>query len=101
MTTDTVFLLSEAEVNYYCSDDYEQWLLSAAAEPSAYAVHQGVYLSNDGKTQWWIRSPGVDPYSAEFVDLDGTVYTSGAYVDIDYRYGVRPCIWVDIDREED
>ena len=95
-TKDRVFLLSESEYSAYFHREEDRWL-NGRAQPTQYAIDRGVHLNEDGCAFWWVRTPGTDPYSAEFVDGDGELYSSGAYAEIDYYYGVRPAIWVSAD----
>lgn len=61
-----------------------------------YAVSHNVEKDPEGYVSWWLRSPGVYPYSAQFINQTGELHLSGAYVDIDYQFAVRPAIWLDL-----
>ena len=94
-TRDRVFLLSETEASIYFGNDLDQDTVGKAYA-SEYASRQGVEVDDEGAVSWWLRSPGVYPYSAQFVDQQGKPYLSGAYTDIDYQFAVRPAIWLDL-----
>lgn len=95
-TNDRIFLLSEAEAVVYLNDELSQDSIGKAL-PTDYAKAHGVETDAEGYASWWLRSPGNYPYSAQFVDQQGKDYLSGAYNDIDYQFGIRPVIWVEID----
>lgn len=105
-TEDRVFLLSALEYNVYFHDEEERWL-TGRAEATLQAVQEGIYTAGadpadreylregeEGYTRWWLRSPGNEAYSAQFVEEDGEVFEGGAAVDINYIYGLRPAVWV-------
>lgn len=94
-TQDNVFLLSQEQADVYFNEEQEQWFYERA-EATQTAVEAGVYVSEDGYSPWWLRGPGNETYSAKFVEPDGSIYTSGAEVDIDYRYGIRPAVCINI-----
>ena len=68
------------------------------ARSTRYCEDHNTETNEEGYVSWWLRSPGVYPYSAQFVDQNGKLYLSGAYVDIDYQFAVRPAIWLDLSR---
>ena len=94
-TKDKVFLLSIAEAEKYFDSDSDR-----QAEPTAYAVAQGVWTSEDnGNCWWWLRSPGTDrgsSGSAALVESDGYVDDFGGYVDFDTG-AVRPALWINLE----
>lgn len=94
-TRDRVFLLSETEASIYFGNDLDQDTIGKAYA-SEHATHQNIEVDAEGAVSWWLRSPGVYPYSAQFVDQQGKPYLSGAYTDIDYQFAVRPAIWLDL-----
>ncbi len=94
-TRDRVFLLSETEASIYFGNDLDQDTIGKAYA-SEYVTHQNIEVDAEGAVSWWLRSPGVYPYSAQFVDQQGKPYLSGAYTDIDYQFAVRPAIWLDL-----
>ena len=97
-TEDRVFLLSETDTVIYLSDDIDREAIGKS-EASAHAVAQGIQTDEEGHASWWLRSPGTYEYIAQFVDQQGQPYPNGANVDIDYLFGVRPAIWLDVSGE--
>lgn len=94
-TFDRIFLLSETEISIYLNEEYAAETIGRASA-TEYAKTRQIEVSENGYVSWWLRSPGVYPYSAQFVDQDGNLHLSGAYVDIDYQFGIRPALWLDI-----
>lgn len=93
-TDDYVFLLCQEDIDYYMYSDYTRWEFGSAQATGA-AAEAGVYVDDEnGCSPWWLRSPGYDEYSIQFVEPDGTRYSPGANADINYYYGVRPALWV-------
>ena len=101
-TQDKVFLLSYAEANKYLGvTRYDSNNTKSRVTPTAYAISQGVWTSKGYKTtdgeaagRWWLRSPGLDNYSAADVGSDGS-YDSTI---ISYlRNSVRPALWVNLE----
>jgi hypothetical protein len=89
-TTDKVFLLSFTEViKYFSSDSARQ------CGATAYAKAQGAYTNtSNGNCWWWLRSPGFISWSAADVNRDGSVNSSGKFVNLDGG-AVRPAMWID------
>lgn len=92
-TNDNVYLLSIGEVtnaDYGFCSDYSVWSASRWMQPSNYAHARGTATYSSGSTgnipdcDWWLRSPGYYNGNAAYVDYDGGVDRSGAYV----NYGV-------------
>lgn len=94
-TMDRVFLLSETDISIYLNNEMKRGTIGKALA-TAYAAAQNVETDEEGYVSWWLRSPGVYPYSAQFVNQNGDLHLSGAYVDIDYQFAVRPAIWLDL-----
>ena len=97
-TTDKVFLLSINEVEKYFNSDEAR-----KCAPTAYAKAQGAYTSDSYKTAsgaatcwWWLRSPGGNQDIAAYVSSDGSVSSSGYYVDYAHD-AVRPALWINLD----
>ncbi len=90
-TLDHVFLLCEKEAGIYMGDELDQGQFGQAAA-TEYAISQGAKTDEKGMTEWWLRTPGAYEYTAQFIDADGVLYASGAYVDI--PDGIRPAIWI-------
>lgn len=91
VTFDKVFLLSEIEYGVYVNDDYTRDYFGKAF-PSERAKAAKIMMNEEGFAPWWLRSPGVYPYSAQFVTFDGNLHVSGAYIDNPNNYGLRPAI---------
>lgn len=110
-TEDKVFLLSIDEVHKYFKTDDERQV-----EPTNYAKAHNAYVSDNGKTWWWLRT--ADYYSMYVihnyfngnrsmgeggygVGCDGKVnIDDGVDPDGDYEYtdynAVRPALWIEI-----
>lgn len=89
-TVDKVFLLSDAEAWFYFSSN-----ASRRCTPTAYASAMGAdFKTENGEqyaTGWWLRSPGENEYSAEYVNFRGDHISNvvgNGYVSI------RPAVWV-------
>ena len=79
-TGDYIFLLSLAEAKLYFPDD------------DARAA-----CNEDGSASWWwLRSPGMETYTAAIVTGDGALGSAGSGVNY-YDRGVRPAMWVTIE----
>ena len=105
-TQDKVFLLSYAEVNkYFGVTGQNEDNTKARVLPTAYAIKNGAYTSSSdtvdssvyGTTgaagEWWLRSPGGLPGTADIVYPDGSLYCNS--VDIGSTV-VRPAFWVNL-----
>ena len=90
-TRDRVFLLSETDAVIYMGSDAARQDVGQTFA-TEYARAQGAPADPDGMTEWWLRSPGADGYTAQFVTVDGDVHTAGAYADI--VFAVRPAVWI-------
>ena len=87
-TTDNVFLLSCDEAyKYFANDDARK------CKGTEYAVKNGVYVSDNGYSWWWLRSPHL---SSDFyvynVHYDGN-FDSYVY---DYNLLARPALWINL-----
>ena len=90
-TTDKVFLLSIDETSKYLSDK-----IVRKAEATDYAKDKGIFVSEEnGKSWWWMRSPGSDYLCASCMGNDGFVHGDGQMIE-DRTCGVRPAMWVNI-----
>lgn len=91
-TTDKVFLLSIDETSKYLSDK-----IVRKAEATDYAKDKGIFVSEEnGKSWWWMRSPGSDNLCASCMGNDGFVHGDGQMIE-DRTCGVRPAMWVNIE----
>ncbi len=94
-TEDLVFLLCERDTVIYLKDEFDRQTLGTAPASEA-ARACGLQISEEGFASWWLRSPGMYEYIAQFVDQTGSLYSNGASTDIDYLCGVRPAVWLDV-----
>lgn len=87
---DSVFLLSARQADAYFRNADER-----KGEATAYAVERGVNRYNwaEGKTWWWLRTPGEHANNVALVSTFGTVFTFGDNRVIEYG-GVRPAMWL-------
>lgn len=106
-TQDKIFLLSYTEANQYL--DVSNWSydnIEARVQPTAYALSQGAYASDECETAegqdagyWWLRSPGIEQDEAAGVSPDGCLDTCGVG-----RQGengsIRPALWVSLETLE-
>ena len=90
-TEDTVFLLSIGEAKEYLPTN-----LQRQVAPTPYAVNKGVYKSSYGTCWWWLRSPGLDPYSAAGIRHDGLFNALGYFVNFGDS-AVCPAMWVELE----
>lgn len=94
-TYDYIFFLSLDEVNQYFSSDEERL-----------CTYTGEYTGDDGTihvlenqdSAWWLRTPGYRSTYVAFVDVDGSVISSGIGVTgiLSKIVGVRPAMWIDM-----
>lgn len=91
-TRDRVFALSETEASIYISDAVERAALGSAAL-SAAVDDDDLPTDEEGRADWWLRSPGTYDFTAQYVDREGVRHGSGAAADA--TYGVRPALWLD------
>ena len=89
-TMDQVFLLSIKEVNKYFSSDSAR-----QCQGTAWCYAQGALKASNGNCWWWLRSPGRYSNGAAYVDPDGSVDHSGAYVYGD-ECAVWPALWINL-----
>ncbi len=98
-TQDKIFLLSIQEAQQYFNSDAER-----LAKATPYTLGKGVYVNDvTNGSNWWLRSPGQEPYTAAFGVHDGGIGLYGIYVDgyspivkQKYEYMIRPAMWVKI-----
>ena len=91
-TEDQIFLLSYEEAIQYFPEDIDR-----VAQPTAYAIANGVYTDDEtGNGWWWLRSPGVDNTYACAVRTGGYISGYGT-PEVNRTTGmVRPAIWLNI-----
>ena len=85
-TIDYIFLLSIDEAHYFFAEP-----MSGSA-----FITYGRGTNKTWMEWWWLRSPGFEADHAANVCHDGNVYEWGD--DVDYYVGIRPVIWIEIDR---
>ena len=89
-TRDRIFLLSFDEANAYFSDDDAR-----QCEATEYAKANGAYVDENGKSWWWLRTPGSKNSSAAIVLSVGYVSNVG-HVVLDPSDLVRPVFWLNL-----
>ena len=103
-TQDMIFLLSCAEANRYLNVTYDaNNNASVRVAPTAYAIANGAWTSNDYLTAdgeaagwWWLRSPGTYRSGAARVGGGGALANSG----VNGAEGVvRPALWINLDAD--
>ena len=83
--------MSIDETSKYLSDK-----IVRKAEATDYAKDKGIFVSEEnGKSWWWMRSPGSDDLCASCMGNDGFVHGDGQMIE-DQTCGVRPAMWVNI-----
>ncbi len=86
-TQDKVFLLSAEEASRYFASDGAR-----KCTPTEYAKTQGVYAD----AYWWLRSTASANGNCAYVNGDGKIENAGNPVN--YEYGIRPAMWISIDK---
>ena len=90
-TEDYVFCLSIDEANEYFSDEKDR-----RAQPTAYTKKKGAYVSvSNGNGWWWLRTPGIDYYTAVSVSYNGVIHEEGRGIRI-HLDCVRPVVLVSL-----
>lgn len=85
-TRDRIFLLSSDELQQYFPEEDNRTCLA-----TEYAIENGVTANADNSCSWWLRSPGSDRASAEYVwNQYGSVASSMQEIVL----GVRPSMWI-------
>ena len=92
-TSDEIFLLSVTEAERYFSTNSAR-----QAKPTAYAKSEGANTSDNGYTDWWLRSPGNSVHNAAFVMTGGGIAKFGGDVHISYN-AIRPALWINLNSE--
>ena len=88
-TSDRIFLLSIDEANLFFVDNE-----SRSCMPTKYAEKNGAQIYQ-GKTWWWLRSPGNGDTFAALVDTKGFVSGFGNFTG-NNGIAVRPAFWLDL-----
>jgi hypothetical protein len=91
-TSDRVFLLSIDEIKKY--NTHNKDFISLGTK---YAIKEGLwiskYISSEGYSVWWLRSPGRNTSSAAVMHAGGSIGLAGDGVATKGN-GVRPSMWV-------
>ena len=104
-TSDKVFLLSLSDMRDRGGErhGFSNWKLSGEdrrCEATDYAHAMGAWRSTDagyeGNCWWWLRSPGIAQYRADYVDYDGFVRRHGLYDAQELRGAIRPALNLDL-----
>ena len=95
-TTDSVFLLSEEEVNEYLTAEDRVALLTGSTADRMLLSGKKDY---DETGAWLLRTNGASSDLAAFVDPEGEVNLEGVPVNSKY-IGLRPAMWIDLDAGE-
>lgn len=92
-TKDEVFLLSIDEANqYFASADKRQ------CQGTSSAKSNGLYVHNNDKSFWLLRSPGFVQGCVAYVRTSGNVDMRGNDVD-DGNGGIRPAMWISLENK--
>lgn len=90
-TQDQVFLLSMSEIQKY-SDR-----IIATCSPTDYAVENNAAVT-EGKSWWWLRTPGSDQNVVVVIGTDGAIYYSGCEEGVSEEgVVVRPAMWINLE----
>ena len=89
-TDDRIFLLSLADAEEYFKTDEER-----LCEATPYAQKHGAFVRGNGKSEWWLRSPGKTNEYAAIVSSLGSVYPAGNSLN-NVSCTVRPAFWVSL-----
>ena len=87
-TTDNVFLLSYDEANKYFANNNAR-----KCKGTEYVVKNGVYVSDNGYSYWWLRSPSLDYDCCVYLVLDDGIYDP--YVSHCHLLA-RPALWINL-----
>ena len=89
-TKDRIFLLNIDEAARYFPDDEAR-----QCEATEYTKAKGAYISDNGNSWWWLRSPGRSGSAAAIV-LDVGYVTHLGYAVNDTFNTVRPAFWLEL-----
>lgn len=89
-TEDNVFLIGADEADKYFASDSERM-----CEVTPYALAQEVYVNEDGKSRWLLRTVGRSQYYVCVVYRSGVIYDKGSDVN-GKNVVVRPSVWIDL-----
>ncbi|MCQ2481952.1 MAG: leucine-rich repeat protein [Clostridia bacterium] len=93
-TQDKVFLLSADEAADLFTDDSMR--TAVCTEYALIGNNEPAFRdANTGYSYWWLRTAGVNKYSAMFVDYNGVPLEFGMAT-ANYIGGIRPAMWIDV-----
>ncbi len=93
-TEDKIFLLSAEEADSLFTDDSMR--TAVCTEYALLCNNEPAFRdANTGYSYWWLRTAGVNKYSAMFVDYNGVPLEFGMAT-ANYIGGIRPAMWIDI-----
>ncbi|SDJ55473.1 Listeria/Bacterioides repeat-containing protein, partial [Lachnospiraceae bacterium G41] len=92
-TTDKIFLLSiaESEDTSFGFTGNDKSTDTRKVISTDYAKHNGAWVSGNGASDWWLRSPGYSPDNAALVLDTGNVFGTGYYVSTS-KIAIRPAL---------
>lgn len=96
-TQDKVFLLSHSEALKYFADDSAR--LATVTEYAKEKEGVNIIYGNEKySSMWWLRSPGGNSDTAEYVSCSGFVNSSGCLVSSSGENGmaIRPALYIDL-----
>ena len=89
---DRIFLLSVSEAEKYFSSDEKR-----SAEPTKYVeLIKNGYGASSGN--WWLRTSGKDEEHNACVNSNGRIVYDGIGTSYWAESGIRPAMWIDLDR---
>lgn len=93
---DKIFLLSEAEFDFYISSTplVKEVKHLACCYPTEYAELGGAKKGGRGTCQWWLRKNCKNEYDAVFINRNNF---REKHVQPNIKMGIRPVIWVKTD----
>ena len=91
-TNDRVFVLNVPEAESYFSNDQAR-----ACDGTDYCFKKGADRGDNGKADWWLRTPGGIQSTATSVTSTGYVASGGHFGDHP-KTAVRPAMWLDIEQ---
>lgn len=91
-TNDRVFVLNVPEAESYFANDQAR-----ACDGTDYCFKKGADRGDNGKADWWLRTPGGIQSTATSVTSTGYVASGGHFGDHP-KTAVRPAMWLDIEQ---
>ena len=91
-TNDRVFVLNVPEAESYFANDEAR-----ACDGTDYCFQRGADCGDNGKADWWLRTPGGIQSTATSVTSTGYVASGGHFGDHP-KTAVRPAMWLEIEQ---